>query len=40
VEIQNYREAPKEGIAVETNYRGATKEEHRGGTKVSWRTER
>jgi hypothetical protein len=30
----------KIGIAMETNYRGATKEEHLGGTKVSWRAER
>jgi hypothetical protein len=40
VEIIKYCEASKEGIVVETNYRGATKEEHRGGTKVSWRNKK
>jgi len=40
VEIQNYREASKEGIAVETNYRGTTKEKQRGAIKISWRAER
>jgi hypothetical protein len=40
VEIIKYCEASKEGIVVETNYRGATKEERRGGTKVSWHNKR